>query len=91
MNGDHEKESENLIAAAIDAAEDICDPLEGLVEKSATDPGAVFMPEVLERLAALKKEDRAASRRIGLVKLNCPDATWIAISHQSIGKASRNE
>ena len=62
MNGEHEKESENLIAAAIDAAEDICDPLDGLTEKTATDPGAAFMPEVLERLAALKKEDRASRR-----------------------------
>ena len=40
MNSDHENETEGLIAAAIDAAEDIRDPLEGLVEKTATDPGA---------------------------------------------------
>ena len=63
MNGEHENEiatAENLIAAAIDAAEEIRDPLEGLVEKTATDPGAPFVPEVLERLAALKKDDRAA-------------------------------
>jgi hypothetical protein len=48
------------ITASIDAAEDVRDPLEGLVEKVAADPGAAFMPEVLERLAALKKDDRAA-------------------------------
>ena len=60
MNGDETNEPENLIAAAIDAAEDIRDPLEGLVEKTATDPGAPFAPELLERLAALKKDDRAA-------------------------------
>ncbi|MBM3380488.1 MAG: hypothetical protein FJY39_12310, partial [Betaproteobacteria bacterium] len=48
------------IADAIDAAEDIRDPLEGLVEKTSADPGAPFEPEVLERLAALKKDDRAA-------------------------------
>ena len=42
------------------AAEEIRDPLEGLVEKTATDPGAPFAPEILERLAALKKDDRAA-------------------------------
>jgi hypothetical protein len=60
MNSDHENETEGLIAAAIDAAEDIQDPLEGLVEKTATDPAAPFMPEVLERLAVLKKQDRAA-------------------------------
>jgi hypothetical protein len=32
------------IAAAIDAAEDVRDPLEGLAEKTATDPGAAFTP-----------------------------------------------
>ncbi|MFO1153865.1 MAG: hypothetical protein U1E42_09425 [Rhodospirillales bacterium] len=40
-------------------AENICDPLDALVEKAATDPGAPFTPDVLERLAWLKKHDRA--------------------------------
>ena len=40
--------------------DDAVDPLEGLAEKAAADPGAPFMPEVLEALAALKKNDRAA-------------------------------
>ena len=31
-----------------------------LVERAATDPGAAFAPDVLERLAALKKNDLAA-------------------------------
>ena len=53
-------EPENLIAAAIDAAEEICDPLEGLAERTAIDPGAPFVPDTLVRLVALKKEDRAA-------------------------------
>ena len=53
-------ETEKLIAATIDAAEDIHDPLEKLIEKTATDPGAPFAPDALLRLAALKKEDRAA-------------------------------
>jgi hypothetical protein len=60
MNSDHENESEKLIGNAIDGAEEIRDPLDGLVEKSGTDPGAAFRPEVLERLAALKKADPAA-------------------------------
>ena len=66
-------EPENLIAAAIDAAEDIRDPLDGLVEKTATDPGAPFAPEALERLAALKKDDRAAfeALRAQLKKAGC--------------------
>jgi hypothetical protein len=39
---------------------DIPYPLNGLVERCAADPAAAFTPEVLERLATLKKEDRAA-------------------------------
>ncbi len=64
MNDEHENEidqaEKNLIAEAVGAVEDIPDPLDGLVEKSAADPGAAFTPEILELLAALKKEDRAA-------------------------------
>jgi hypothetical protein len=60
MSTDTPSEPENLIAVAIDAAEDIRDPLDGLVEKTATDPGAPFTPDALVRLASLKKDDRAA-------------------------------
>jgi hypothetical protein len=60
MNDQHQNDAEKLIAEAIGAAEDVPDPLDGLVEKSAVDPGTAFTPEVLERLATLKKEDRAA-------------------------------
>lgn len=60
MNRHHGSEAENQIAVAIDAAEDLGDIVDGLVEKTATDPGFAFMPEVLVRLAALKKGDRAA-------------------------------
>ena len=48
------------ISDTIDDAEEVNDPLDGLVEKTAFDPGAPFTPEVLEALAALKKDDRAA-------------------------------
>ena len=54
MNPDAIVEPDNLIADAIDAAEDMPDPLDGLAEKTAADPGAPFMPEALEALAALK-------------------------------------
>ena len=54
------REPEDLVAEAIEGAEEVIDPLDGLAEKVATDPGAPFVSEVLERLAALKKEDRAA-------------------------------
>jgi hypothetical protein len=50
----------NPIADAIEAAEVVPDPLDGLIEKCVTDPGAAFAPEVLERLASLKEENRAA-------------------------------
>jgi hypothetical protein len=44
MSPDHPAKPENPIAAAIEAAEDIRDPLEGLAERTAADPGAPFMP-----------------------------------------------
>ena len=61
------------ISVAIDGAEDICDPLDGLIEKTSADPGAPFKPEALERLAALKNEDGAAfeSLRAGLKNCGC--------------------
>jgi hypothetical protein len=73
MSPDHPLEPENPIADAIDAAEDIRDPLDGLVERTAADPGAPFAPEALERLAALKKDDRAAfeALRAQLKKASC--------------------
>jgi hypothetical protein len=69
MSGD----TEGQIAAAIDNAEDIADPLDGLAEKVATDAGAPFVPDVLERLCELKREDRAAFEilRARLKKAGC--------------------
>jgi hypothetical protein len=63
----------NPIAEAIGAAEDVPDPLEGLVEKCAADPGAAFRSEVLQRLAALRRDDRAAfeALRAQLKKVGC--------------------
>ena len=68
-----EIKAESLIAATIDAAENVHDPLEGLVEKAVRDPGAAFAPEVLDRLATLKREDRAAfeALRAQLKKASC--------------------
>ena len=53
-------ETENLISEAINGAEDIREPLDGLVERTTADGGAPFAPEVLIRLASLKQNDRAA-------------------------------
>ena len=68
-NGDND----DPICAAIDAAEEVRDPLEGLVERTVANAGAAFTPEVLERLAALKREDRAAfeALRAQLKKAGC--------------------
>lgn len=44
MSVDTPSEPENLIVAAVDAAEEIRDPLDGLVEKTAIDPGALSRP-----------------------------------------------
>jgi hypothetical protein len=52
--------AEHTIQAIIDGAEEVRDPLDGLVEKVAADPGAPFAPDVLELLCELKREDRAA-------------------------------
>ena len=61
MSPDHPLEPENPIADAIDAGEDIRDPLDGLAEKTAADPGAPFAPEALERLAAGLREGAGPS------------------------------
>jgi hypothetical protein len=73
MNPDAILEPDQLIADAIDVAEEIPDPLAGLAEKTANDPGAPFMPEALEALAALKSDNRAAfeALRSQLKKAGC--------------------
>ena len=73
MNPNATREPDRLIADAIDGAEEIPDPLAGLAEKTAADPGAPFMPEALEALAALKSDNRAAfeALRSRLKKAGC--------------------
>lgn len=63
----------DAVCAAIDAAEEVRDPLDGLVERTGTDPGAAFAPKALERLAALKRDDRPAfeALRAQLKKASC--------------------
>ena len=51
--------SEELIRAAVDSAEKICDPLDDLLARTEADPGAPFAPESLKALIALRQEDRA--------------------------------
>ena len=65
--------NDDPICAAIDTAEEVRDPLDGLVERTAADPGAAFVPEMLGRLAALRRDDRAAfeALRAQLKKAGC--------------------
>ncbi len=73
MNSKATLEPDQLIADAIDGAEETPDPLAGLAEKTAADPGAPFMPEALEALAALRQDNRAAfeALRSQLKKAGC--------------------
>ena len=65
--------TENLISEIIKGAEYFPDALDGLIEKTATDPGAAFRPSVLERRAVLKKDDPGAFEvlRAKLKKCGC--------------------
>ena len=60
MNIDKNELAYNRISNAIDAAEDVHDLLDGLVERTTVDPGSAFEPEILEEHATLKKVKRAA-------------------------------
>lgn len=53
-------EPENPIAHAIHDAEEISDPLDGLVERAIKNPAEPFAPETMDAIVALKKNDRAA-------------------------------
>jgi hypothetical protein len=92
-NADRPIDPENLVADAIEAAEDVLDPLVGLVEKTESDPGAPFTPDALERLAALKKDDRAAfeALRAQLKKVCRVTALDEAIAEESgdVGEGGR--
>ena len=55
---------EMQIADIIEAAEEVTDPLDNLVERTADDPGIPFQPDVLARLSELKRQDQAAFERL---------------------------
>jgi hypothetical protein len=59
-NRERIKIADHEIFDTIAAAEEVHDPLDGLVEKTVGNPGAPFTPEVVAALAMLKKDDRAA-------------------------------
>ena len=51
---------EEAVAAAIDEAEEVRDPLDGLVERTATDPGAPFAARCPGTASRAQESDRAA-------------------------------
>lgn len=73
MKVDENEVAFNLITHTIDAAEDVHDLLDGLVERTTVDPGSAFQPEVLKELATLKKNNRAAFEglRAQLKRVGC--------------------
>ena len=73
MKVDENEVAYNRITHTIDAAEDVHDLLDGLVERTTVDPGSAFQPEVLEILATLKKVNRAAFEglRAQLKRVGC--------------------
>jgi hypothetical protein len=64
---------QKAIALIIADAEEIHNPLDGLVQRTAEDAGASFVPKVLEELIALKKENASAfeSLRAKLKGVGC--------------------
>ena len=94
MNTENCTDSDDPVAAAIDEAEEVRDPLDGLVEKTATDSSAPFAPDALEGLATLKKEDRAAfeALRSKLKKAGCRvTALDKSIPEENGGRRARPE
>jgi hypothetical protein len=73
MNALGAAENDDPMSAALDAAEEVHDPLDGLVKQTGTDPGVAFAPETLEHLRALKRDDRVAfeALRAQLKKAGC--------------------
>jgi len=84
-------DSEEAVAAAIDGAEDISDPLEGLVERTAADPGAPFAPDVLDWLAGLKRDDLPGfeNLRAQLKKVGCRVSELDKLLPDEIGDRER--
>jgi hypothetical protein len=65
------------------------DPLDGLVERAKADAGAPFTSDVLQRLAALKTEDRAAFEALR-AELKCAGVRVAALD-ESIADESEEE
>lgn len=64
MSGEMKTSGRALVAAIINAAEEVRQPLDDLLAKARIDPAAIFAPEALEQVSALKASDRAAFEKL---------------------------
>ncbi len=86
MSDDHRTDTEKLVAAVIDAAEEIQNPSNTLVTKIAADPNAPFAPDALESRAVLNDFDRAASE-VSRAHLQKVDGR-VAALHEAVGEGN---
>jgi hypothetical protein len=64
MNDNRQSSLDDPVRDAINGAQEFTDPLDDLVQKTANDPGAPFAPEILAKLAELRKEHRAEFEKL---------------------------
>jgi hypothetical protein len=64
MNDNQQSGLDNPVRDAINGAQEFTDPLDNLVQKTVNNRGAPFEPEVLVRLAELKKEKKAEFEKL---------------------------
>jgi hypothetical protein len=65
-------DNENTIREIISNAKPVQDPLKELVQKTESDPGAPFEPEMIQMIAELRKDDPAEYFRLrGLQCCTC--------------------
>ena len=93
MSTSNAPDGEESVRAAFNSAEEIRDPFGGLVDQTSKDPGAPFATEVLQRLIALKREDRAAfeALRAQLKKAGCDVKALNKAMLDKSGRAGRHE
>ena len=91
-NGKIRNGTANGISNTTDDTQETCDFIEGLVEKCTEDPSHVFHPEVIERLAHLKQENRLAfeSLRVRLKKVGCRLAALEDVVDDASGDKERD-
>ena len=85
MSAENTLEPESLILDAIEAAEVVTDPLAGLIEQAATDPGAASRLEAVKTLASLDQLKYDTVRKEAAIRLN----VRVAILDEEVRRARR--